>query len=301
RASVRVTSACDRMTCEIAGPTRSTGFSAAIGSWKTMPTADPRNLLRRRGESSSSEVCPSRICPDVLEPGGRRPRIARQVIDLPEPLSPTRPYASLAPTTNDTSRTISRPAMPTVRRSTRSPSDSRIDSPDVVREAVAEQADEESQDDDRKAREDHQPRIGDEEVPAVGDHRSPRRCGTLHSETEETDRRADQDVQDEVAHREDQRRRDDVRQKVPPHDAHAPVAETVRGEHVFALLRAQRLGAHEARVGDPAHRRDRDVEVAETGAQHRDDRDHEDEERKRREDVDETTADDVEQPAEVAG
>src|SRR5712692_2375982 len=85
------------------------------------------------------------------------------------------------------------------------------------------------------------------------------------------------------------------------HDPQISIAEAVRRAHVFAFLRTQRFAADEPRVCDPADDRDRDVEVEEPGTQHRHDRNHDHEERKGCEDVDEATADDVEQAAVVAG
>ena len=83
------------------------GSSAVIGSWKTIDTSVPRTpahlALREREQVSAVEQdAPGG---DLARPAGSRRITASAVIDLPQPLSPTRPRISPRPTVNDTSST----------------------------------------------------------------------------------------------------------------------------------------------------------------------------------------------------
>ena len=80
--------------------------------------------------------------------------------------------------------------------------------------------------------------------------------------------------------------------------ADVAVPEAPGGQDVAASAGAQRLAPDDARVGDPADQRDRDVEVGQAGAEHRHDRQHEHEERERGHHVDDPAEDRV-QPARV--
>ena len=166
---------------------------------------------------------------------------------------------------------------------------------------VAEEAEEEPDDDDCETGEEHEPRSSRDEVPSVRDHHAPFRLRRLNAETEEPERGPGDDVQHEVAHREHDCRSDHVRQHVAKHEARPRVAEAVRRDDVLAPLRAERLATDDPRVGHPADDGDRDVQVAEPGAEHRHDRDHQDEERERREDVDQPARHRVEPAAVIAG
>src|SRR6185503_12902389 len=133
--------------------------------------------------------------------------MARHVRLLPDPLSPTRPNASPEATVNDTPRTTGRPspAKATVRRSTSRASLGGMDPADDVGRAVANEAHEEAGHDGREAREHHDPRGGQDEVAALGDHHAPLGGRRLDPEAEEAERRPRQDVEHEVAHAEDER------------------------------------------------------------------------------------------------
>ena len=79
-----------------ATPTVYIGFSAVIGSWKTMLTRAPRIDRHCAGVQSSSSRPSSRIDPLTFADPGTRPRAARASMVLPEPDSPTTPSVSLA-------------------------------------------------------------------------------------------------------------------------------------------------------------------------------------------------------------
>ena len=106
-ASRRVIGRWRRMASTSWSPILWSGESAVMGSWKTMPTADPR--IRRSASSGSVAMsCPSKaIAPEAMRPGGfgtsRKTLMA--VTDLPQPDSPTSPSVSPASRCNDTPST----------------------------------------------------------------------------------------------------------------------------------------------------------------------------------------------------
>src|SRR3954447_12005178 len=222
----------------------------------------------------------------------------RHVTLLPEPLSPTSPTNSPRRSVNETSSTA-RTTPPSVRMNVCKPSTRRISSAATsdtasaslictqqVGQAVADEAEPDTDDDDRDPRQRREPPGAEDVVLPVGDHRPPLRRRRLRAEPEEPERRAEEDVPDGVDHREDQYERDDVRKDVPQHHAAVPVAERLRREDVLPTLREHRVPARDARVADPAREPDRDEHVEDARPQHRDDRDHQDEEREREEEVD---------------
>ena len=87
-------------------PTRMTGLSAAIGSWKTKPMPAPRTL-RISGSGNCARSRPwNSTRPPATRPGGcSRPMIEKAVTDLPLPDSPTSPSVSPLRISNDTSLT----------------------------------------------------------------------------------------------------------------------------------------------------------------------------------------------------
>ena len=90
----------------ICAPTRMTGFSALIGSWKIIDIFGPRIRFSSFWPSGTRSWPSSRICPEVtLASGGSTPRMDRSVMLLPEPDSPTRPSASPLGTSKDTPST----------------------------------------------------------------------------------------------------------------------------------------------------------------------------------------------------
>jgi hypothetical protein len=98
-----------RTASTICSPTVVTGLRATEGSWKIIEIPAPRSFARR------DERRPSWLAETICSPwnvmlplvtaivGGRMPRIARRVMLLPEPDSPTNPRASPGLTVKDTS------------------------------------------------------------------------------------------------------------------------------------------------------------------------------------------------------
>ena len=88
-------------------PMRRTGLMWARGSWKIIAI-----WLRYRRRSAPASwpisVPPNRIEPCTSAPGGSRRPMARAVIDLPDPDSPTRPTASPGRSVSETSRSTAR-------------------------------------------------------------------------------------------------------------------------------------------------------------------------------------------------
>ena len=87
------TFSCRRTASAIWSPTRKTGFSEVIGSWKIIEISLPRTFPSSRSESFVS----SRPSKTIRLPGSMRPRsssrpmIESAVTDLPLPDSPTTP------------------------------------------------------------------------------------------------------------------------------------------------------------------------------------------------------------------
>ena len=98
-----------RCTCgpsAICQPTRVTGLSALIGSWKIMAIFGPRSRLMSEPRSCRRSTPSSRISPEVTcASAGSTPRMARSVMLLPEPDSPTRPRAPPRGTSKETPST----------------------------------------------------------------------------------------------------------------------------------------------------------------------------------------------------
>ena len=77
-------------TSAICSPTRVTGFSAVIGSWKIIAMRVPRRSRRRLFSAVSVSSPSNSVLPPVgRSASGRRPMTADAVTDLPDPLSPT--------------------------------------------------------------------------------------------------------------------------------------------------------------------------------------------------------------------
>src|SRR5688572_12442866 len=86
---------CTKRASAIWSPTRITGFSAVIGSWKMREIRAPRTSRISRSPSCSRLPPSNRSSPLVIRPpGGSSRRIENAVIDLPLPDSPTRPSVS---------------------------------------------------------------------------------------------------------------------------------------------------------------------------------------------------------------
>src|SRR4029077_8850229 len=173
----------ERITWATASPTRRTGFSDDIGSWKIIATRRPRIRARSRDGRSRSETPSSMIRPVVTAPLGNSLRIVRAVTLLPKPLSPTSPTASPGPTRKETPRTTGRlPPRNTIPRfSTTNPVLSVIETSDAIGEPVADEADEEADDNDRQAGKHDGPGRGQHEAPRLGDHQAPFGGRRLHA------------------------------------------------------------------------------------------------------------------------
>src|SRR6266404_3600247 len=83
-----------------------TGLSAVIGSWKIMAMREPRSWRSRSGGSLvRCAGTPSPfwkvISPVTMAAGGSKPMMASEVMDFPEPDSPTRPRTSPGAMEND--------------------------------------------------------------------------------------------------------------------------------------------------------------------------------------------------------
>ena len=71
------------------------GFSAVAGSWYTIDAAPARNRRRSRSDILITSSPATRMRPLVITAlVGRYRSAAKAVVDLPQPDSPTSPYAS---------------------------------------------------------------------------------------------------------------------------------------------------------------------------------------------------------------
>ena len=118
---------CRRNTSSTCRPTRRTGLSAVMGSWKIMAMWGPRRRRRWRAERPRTSTWPRGVCsrmrPDARAPSGRSPMTALAVRLLPQPDSPTRQTMPPRGTARERSWTArngpSSPEKLTVRRSRR--------------------------------------------------------------------------------------------------------------------------------------------------------------------------------------
>ncbi len=85
---------CKRRASPICVPMRCTGLSALAGSWKISATRPPRMRHRSRGAIPISSCPSNRTEPETIAPPSNSAKAASQVIDLPQPLSPTTPSVS---------------------------------------------------------------------------------------------------------------------------------------------------------------------------------------------------------------
>src|SRR6185436_3901585 len=218
--------------------------------------------------------------------GGTSRRMARPVIDFPEPDSPTIPSFS-RPTSKLTPRTASTAATRPGKRTRRS-STVRIGaipaSPDLgvedVAEPVAEQVEPEAHDKDGDPRHGGHPPLVEEESPSRGDDGAPLRRRRLGPETEEAEPRGGEDDPGHVeAHADDEGRgaeRDDVAQQDPEG---ARALEADRRDDV-ALANGERLRARDAGVGRPGREGDGDDRVLDARPERRHERERQDQSRK---------------------
>ena len=92
-----------RSTSAICSPTGNTGLRAVIGSWKIIEMRRPRTASRSFSDRYRRLRRLRTISPPVIRPGGgTRPSSASAVIDLPQPLSPTRPRVRPGSRSKDT-------------------------------------------------------------------------------------------------------------------------------------------------------------------------------------------------------
>src|SRR5580704_7427847 len=226
-------------------PTVITGSSALSVSWKIMASWCRRRSVELRSPrevTSSPATWTVPAC--TLAVRGSRPMIARSVMLLPLPDSPTMPSEPPAGRLSDTPSTARNlrwcRRTSTVRSLTSSSgltappaagltappaagliappaagSAARSLGPLQVGESVAEQREADAGDDDRDARDDGQPRVHGDEGLAVADHRAPVRRGRLDAEAQVTKGDDGQDDQHDVRHYVHDGLADGVGQDVP--------------------------------------------------------------------------------------
>ena len=96
----------------ICGPIRREGFSAVSGSCGISAQVAPTLMRRAAGGSAKRSTPSSMIWPDIISTAfGKIPKTALPIIDLPAPLSPTKPRTSPTATSNDTSRSKGPPPL----------------------------------------------------------------------------------------------------------------------------------------------------------------------------------------------
>src|SRR5919106_339065 len=142
---------------------------------------------------------------------------------------------------------------------------------EVITQPVAQQVQREHGQHDGETREHRDPPGGDDQLAPVGDHEPPRRQRPRQAGAEEAQGRLQED---DVAHLErgqDQQRVDDVGEEVAGHDPDVRGPGHPRPRDEVALLEAQRLAAHQARVARPQQ----DDEHRDDGAEARPHRGHE--------------------------
>src|SRR5262245_50151508 len=165
------------------------GLSAVIGSWNTIAMRSPRSALMRRAPARVRSSPRKAMRPALRTAArGSRPMIAREVIDLPQPDSPTMHSVSPRFTWKDTSRTgCTTPEA--VRMSTRRPSTCRTGAASAALmghehlvQAVAGEIDREDQQRQRAAGDRDQPEREEHVLLGLGDHQAPGRQRRLHAQ-----------------------------------------------------------------------------------------------------------------------
>src|SRR5690606_11888904 len=106
RACARDSFRCRRIVSTSCAPMVNSGWRLVSGSWKMAPIRLPRIFSSSRSDRLSMRWPPRRISPSAIWPGGSiSPSVARPVIDLPAPDSPTTPSISPLRIVSDTSDT----------------------------------------------------------------------------------------------------------------------------------------------------------------------------------------------------
>src|SRR6266516_633770 len=256
---------CRRVGSATCQPTRYTGLSEVIGSWKIIAISRPRisrisySLIRVRSWPLNMTF------PPTIRPGRCRRMMLSAVTDLPQPDSPTMPSVSPALSSNETPSTaLTMPSLveKTVCRSRTSSSgcvtaglglQSRVESiPDGVAEDVRGQDGEK----DREPWKSNQEPGAEEVALGVRQHVAPARCRRLDAEAEEVQGRLDEDDLADAEAGGDDQHREDVGQQVANHQARVPGADRPRGEDEIALLHRQHLAADQACHLAPSDRGD---------------------------------------------
>src|SRR5512145_2681061 len=222
-------------TSVICRSTLSTGLSAVIGSWKTMTMPRPRTRSSSRSGSGTRSRPWKTTRPPVIRPGGwTRRTIARQVIVLPEPDSPTRAMVSPARTPKLPPRT----AWTTTRRlgiSTRRSSTASSPTPSVIRSLPlhAEQVGNPVAEEDEGEAGVHAGEVGHrrhppparQELAPLRDHHLPLGSGRPDAQPQEAERRRREDDQHDIGGEEDDRGRNGVGEDVSEDEPAAPEPE----------------------------------------------------------------------------
>jgi hypothetical protein len=166
--------------------------------------------------------------------------------------------------------------------------------------AVRDQRERQPGEDHQQARDrGHVPLRQDELLPFL-DHRSPVRSRCRDAQTEVSQGHDRQQGEHDVAHREDDRLEDHVRQYVPQQDAPGRQAAGPGRHRVFLLLDDQYLTAHDPAVRHPADQGDRRVDAGGSRPHREDQGDHQDQEGERDHYVDDPADDRVDPAAEPA-
>ena len=136
------------------------------------------------------------------------------------------------------------------------------------------------------------PRGGDESL-ALRDHHAPFGDGWLHAKAWITDRRAVQEHEHGVGHRENEAAGDRVGQQVAEHDPRAAEPQAAGRDDEILCFEHEDLGPDQRRVRHPAHQRHRDIKACQSRPEDGDDREHQHEKRKSENDVDKAHQDRV--------
>ena len=227
-----------RCTCgpsAIWSPTRMTGLSAVIGSWKIIAIAPPRTSSEPAGRAVTRSSPSNSTSPPTIYAGaaaGRGSRAAscscrsptRRRARAPRPARPSNDTPSTAWTVPRASGSSTRRSRTSRSRRRAHSGRSRSARPSPISESPSPVM--------TTAR----PGIvvschcvGEERLP-VGDHRPPVGRRRLDAEAQVAERDDQQDVEHDVGHREHDRLGDDVREEVAHDDARAREARRLGGE-----------------------------------------------------------------------
>src|SRR5919198_1694645 len=302
-------SKCVSSASRIWRPIVSTGFNDVIGSWKIIAISRPRmrrsarSLWRIRSAPSNTAV------PDSTRPlRASRPRMASDVTLFSHPDSPTIPSVSPDAMSNEipfTACTVPRRVQKrTWRLSTeRSAVLSTAAQLRIERlpQAVPDEVEPENRDHDGEPRDDREVWRALQVPIDVREHRAPfRRGGILRSEPEETE---SGNVDDRRREREcplDDHGGDRIREDVRDKDATAWHADRARGEDEVVLFLREDRAAQKPGEDRDIRYPDRDHDLKETGAEHGDDPDRQQETGNGEHDVHQSHDHGVDEPAHVA-